>query len=211
MARSPTGRLSFLTKPRMKQNTSSRPLQKRKRKGQALEMLPTIAICPSLCAISTIAFDREKIAAALESVSELSRAVRHPGDIRVFGLDDASEVLASANQFPVTAGISRMLKENGLEEIYSTNDIRLSINTLLQLATPISLLSETGIFDPKRSFPGSRDAGRMAAPFLRAAPFYLVTWQSLFIAINNWINFWLVPARCLSLEALLISQQSWKR
>jgi hypothetical protein len=111
-------------------------------------MFPVIAICPSICAIPAIIDDRDELVTLIQAISELSRQIRMSKDIVFFGLDDIAGVLAFAEQFPVTDGIRKLLKESGLEGVYSIKDIRVAVNTLIDRPRPISLLSTTSFVVP---------------------------------------------------------------
>jgi hypothetical protein len=65
-----------------------------------------------------------------------------------FGLDNAAELRAVAGLFPVDAGITRLLQESGLEHVYTVNDVRRAINTLIDRPRPISSLSLTTFLIP---------------------------------------------------------------
>jgi hypothetical protein len=111
-------------------------------------MLPSLAICPSLCALPVLAADRDEVIALIQTVSELSRQLRSTREVNLFRLDNASEILTEAKQFPVTPGIKALLCQHGLESIFSVNDIRLAINALIDRPKPISMLSMVSFVVP---------------------------------------------------------------
>lgn len=111
-------------------------------------MLPAVAICPSLCAIPTIVSSRSEVIELVTSISRLSERVRLSNDVMFFGMDDVAEILAASGLFPVSQGIARLLAESGLEHVYTVNDVRRAINTLIERPRPISSLSLTTFLIP---------------------------------------------------------------
>ncbi|WP_146205345.1 MULTISPECIES: hypothetical protein [unclassified Azospirillum] len=116
--------------------------------GRAIEMKPILAIDPSVCAIPAIAQTRDDVEGAIKQIGKLSKDIRECGWCTIGTLSDAATILASAGYFPISTGIRKMLEDYNLSSVYSAEEIRKSVNSILERAAHLEEISGVDFFIP---------------------------------------------------------------
>jgi hypothetical protein len=106
-------------------------------------MRPLIALDTSLLAVPNTARDEDEAEEILGRLIDWAAAIRPTSATQIVKAFDAAEVLANAGAFPSGPNIKALLEMFGLEHVYTTEDIRRSINTILE-KTP-AIVEITGI------------------------------------------------------------------
>jgi hypothetical protein len=120
-------------------------------------MKPSLALDPALLAIPAISVTEEQIAAALHTLTIVAGKLREARrSCEFFLLQDVATYLAAAGLYPSTISISKLLSDLGLTQVYTTEDIRRSINDILSKILPLEELSGVDFLIPS-SFTSSPD------------------------------------------------------
>lgn len=111
-------------------------------------MKPILAIDPAVCAIPAIAQTRDDVEGAIKQIGKLSKDIRECGWCTIGTLSDAATILASAGYFPISTGIRKMLEDYNLSSVYSAEEIRKSVNGILERAVHLEQVSGVDFFIP---------------------------------------------------------------
>jgi hypothetical protein len=120
-------------------------------------MKPSLALDPALLAIPAISVTEEQIATALHTLTLIAGKLREARrSCEFFLLQDVSTYLAAAGLYPSTMSISKLLTDMRLTQVYTTEDIRRSVNDILSRILPLEELSGVKFLIPS-SFTSSPD------------------------------------------------------
>ena len=97
-------------------------------------MRPVVALDAALLAIPNSASDAQEAQRILDSVIDWSGCVATNSPVRVSQLSDTLDTLAELNYFPNLPDIDALLAMFRLKHVYTGEDIRRSINTILDRA-----------------------------------------------------------------------------
>lgn len=95
-------------------------------------MTLSVAIDAALLAVPSLANDEQEAESIIQKIIYWSRTLRKARAIRFLQLSDTTEILAHANCFPSGPNIKALLELFNLNHVYSTEDIRQSVNLILQ-------------------------------------------------------------------------------
>lgn len=100
-------------------------------------MLPVAVLDASLLAIPNMASSANDVEAIISRVIDWAGCILENSAVRIAQLSDTASALAEAGCFPTGPNIKALLELFGLEHVYTAEDIRRSINLILDRATPI--------------------------------------------------------------------------
>jgi hypothetical protein len=95
-------------------------------------MTLAVAIDAALIAVPSLAVDVNEAESIIGRIIYWSKIVRAEGPVRYLQLSDVAETLAKANCFPSGPNIRALLELFELDHVYSSEDIRRSVNLLLE-------------------------------------------------------------------------------
>lgn len=127
-------------------------------------MRASLVLEPAVLAMPALSKDESGIARSIEIVVQLSEALRED-EFGIYLLQEAENYLAEANLYPVSDSISQSLTASGLSHVYATEDVRRSIQNILQRASHLEALSEIEFL-----IPNSMKTNPDASSELRPAP-----------------------------------------
>src|ERR1700693_3591091 len=90
-----------------------------------------IGIDPALIAVSSLAANKRDAEEIIERIVYWSAVARQKDLLRLVQLAYSSEILAQANCFPSGPNIRALLELFDLQYVYSAEDIRRLVNTIL--------------------------------------------------------------------------------
>jgi hypothetical protein len=111
-------------------------------------MRASLVLEPAVLAIPALSKDENLIAKSIETIIQLSDALRGT-DFNICLLSDAARYLAEADLYPVADSIRESLANCGLSHVYTTEDIRRSIQNILQRATHLESVSGVEFLIPE--------------------------------------------------------------
>jgi len=103
-------------------------------------MRASLVVEPAVLAMPALSTDEQSIAQSIETIIELSEAARE-ADFNVCILSEAENYLAEAGLYPVSHSIAQSLASCGLSHVYTTEDIRRSIQSILHRARRLEEIS----------------------------------------------------------------------
>jgi|SRR5579872_520484 len=96
-------------------------------------MRASLVVEPAVLAMPALAKDEISIARSIEIIIQLAEAVRNH-DFGICLLTEAENYLIEAGLYPVHSSMSQSLAASGLSHVYTTEDIRRSVQGILQNA-----------------------------------------------------------------------------
>jgi hypothetical protein len=94
----------------------------------------SVAIDSALVAVPGLAANEQEAEIIVQRIIYWSRAVRGRAAVQFVQLSNVSEILAQANCFPSGPNIRALLQLFNLNHVYSSEDVRQSVNAILQFA-----------------------------------------------------------------------------
>ena len=111
-------------------------------------MKASLVLEPAVLAMPALSRDEVSITKAIETIVLLSEALRET-DFDICLLSDAANYLAEADLYPVSRSIDQSLADSGLSHVFTTEDIRRSIQNILQQAKRLESTSGVEFLVPE--------------------------------------------------------------
>ncbi|MHC4047499.1 hypothetical protein [Bradyrhizobium sp. 23AC] len=103
-------------------------------------MRASLVLEPAVLAMPALSNDEQSITRSIERLVEISTFIRN-SEFQACLISEAELYLAEANLYPVSDSISTTLMNAGLEHVYSTEDIRRSVQNILQQSQRLENIS----------------------------------------------------------------------
>lgn len=94
-------------------------------------MRASLVLEPAVLAMPALANDEQSITQSIATIIQLSEALR-ASEFNICLLSEAESLLAQANLYPVSNSIRQSLANSGLSHVYTVEDIRRSLHSILQ-------------------------------------------------------------------------------
>ncbi|MDH2385691.1 hypothetical protein [Bradyrhizobium sp. CER78] len=111
-------------------------------------MKATLALEPAVLAAPALAKEEQSIAKSIEAIVQLSGALRDE-ELGICLLSETESYLAAAGLYPGSYSISQSLAASGLSHVYTAEDIRRSVQNILQRANRLESISGVDFLIPE--------------------------------------------------------------
>ncbi|HYC04478.1 MAG TPA: hypothetical protein VED40_14385 [Azospirillaceae bacterium] len=107
-----------------------------------------IIVDPALCAVPSVVSEKDDVIQIVLTLRELSKMARVDRGACVYCIENLPSVLASANYFPLSDSIKEMLDHYDLSAVYTVEEIRRTVISIMERASAIEVLSEVDFLIP---------------------------------------------------------------